>query len=98
MKKKSGKYIVYVDQEYFQFLCDKNGVKTRAEGDVFFHKLMDEVSNFIKGKGIGSVLFTLSFIDKNGNRRKSIEVTPLLSADNPKTLHYIRKINNRKKR
>lgn len=98
MKKKLGKYIAYVDQEYFKQLCDKQGAKTHDDWDKIYRKLMDEVSNFIKGKGTASVLFTVSFIDKNGNRKKSIEITPLLSADNPNTLHYIRRMNNRKRR
>lgn len=95
MRRKIGKHIVYIDYEYFNMLCLHRRVKTDKDRSDLYQEIIKEVIGFIEGKK--SVFFANLFIDSTGKRRRAIEITPLLSFDNKKTLHYIRKTNKRRR-
>lgn len=97
MKLKAGQYIVYINEEYFRLLCKQRLVITKEERDQLYEKLTNEIGEFIKSEATVSVLYSTVFTDNEGKRRKAIQISPILSAGNPKSLHYIRKINKRRK-
>lgn len=97
MRKKLGKYIVHISQDYFFKLCLQRRITTSEEKDKLFRSICDSISSFLKGEQ-GVALFSPTYVNSNGQRIRSFEISPLLSPDNPKTLHYIRKMNQRRKR
>lgn len=98
MRKKSGKYIVYINQEYFEKLCAQRGIAgNNVEKQKFFNSISENISSFLKGDQKAPFISSI-FTNDKGQCIKGIEASPLLSSDSPKTLHYIRKINQRRKR
>lgn len=98
MNKNIRKHIVSIDKEYLDGLFFEYNADTKEAKSKVLEKLMDTITSFLDSKKPCDVLFANMFTDKNGKRRKTIEISPVLFPDNMKTLHYIRETNKRRRK
>lgn len=74
MSKNKERYIVYLNMEYFERMCQRAGIQTEEERDELYHKIYDQINNFLTGHGAVGILATDIFTASNGELQKAIEI------------------------